>query len=184
MALRCVILTIRRQLFHRSAFIGHPFVCCTAIHHAVGVWLDDDTLFENIMLADTQREAQEWRSGARDKPIVWIILTIAHLVDMDVANVDDSNLGAYCQRHHNRLDAKMRSGHAQETNRAKLVTAGQRELALGASHDDVSAGVSNEAPGLDAAAPPSAEERRIARRVPALRRRVERHEMGDGDAHP
>lgn len=54
--------------------------------------------------------------------VVWIVLTIAHL-DHDPTNNgapgDRPNLAALCQKCHNRHDAKMRSGHARATRRAK-----------------------------------------------------------------
>ena len=46
-------------------------------------------------------------------------LTIAH-VDQDETNNDEANLRAWCQRCHNRHDARTRQLHAAETRRRKM----------------------------------------------------------------
>lgn len=53
-----------------------------------------------------------------------IVLTIAHL-DHTPENCDPDNLRAWCQRHHNRYDAKMR---ADGIKRRRAESAGQGQL--------------------------------------------------------
>lgn len=48
-----------------------------------------------------------------DAPFIKIVLTIAHL-DHTPENNDPENLRAWCQRHHNRYDAKMRAAGIKE----------------------------------------------------------------------
>jgi hypothetical protein len=45
-------------------------------------------------------------------------LTVAHL-DQDPTNNDEANLGAFCQRCHNRLDQPYRKENARRTRRGK-----------------------------------------------------------------
>lgn len=53
-----------------------------------------------------------------NKPRPRVVLTIAHL-DHDIANNDDSNLAALCQRCHLKHDAKLHATNARRTREAK-----------------------------------------------------------------
>ena len=54
-----------------------------------------------------------------ERRIIRIVLTIAHLHDMNPANCADDNLAALCQRCHNIHDMPMRQANAAATRRAK-----------------------------------------------------------------
>ena len=108
-------------------------VRCTAEHHAVGVWLDEDAHFEEWHQGvHRQTLADKLIAGhVRDdnrKP-VWIILTTAHLCECSPLCGDLAHLKSLCQRHHNRQDAPMRAKNAAATRRARQQAAtGQLEL--------------------------------------------------------
>lgn len=60
-----------------------------------------------------------------------IVLTIAHVHDMDPANVANDNLAALCQRCHNRHDVKHRKQNRAMTRRGRKIAAGQMVLQVG-----------------------------------------------------
>lgn len=67
-----------------------------------------------------------------ERRIIRIVLTIAHLHDMNPANCADDNLAALCQRCHNIHDMTMRQANAAATRRAKAAAGdlfGQAEVA-------------------------------------------------------
>jgi hypothetical protein len=56
-----------------------------------------------------------------------VVLTVAHL-DHTPENCEEANLGAYCQLHHLRLDARHHAKNAAETRRKRQQEAGQLAL--------------------------------------------------------
>lgn len=57
-----------------------------------------------------------------------IVLTIAHIHDMNPQNVDESNLEALCQKCHNAHDVEYRKRNRAITRRARIVENGQAVL--------------------------------------------------------
>lgn len=60
-------------------------------------------------------ENHSFRLNQKTGKMARIVLTIAHVLNEDPADVRPENLKALCQRCHNRLDAKMRAKHRSHT---------------------------------------------------------------------
>lgn len=130
---RDVRATVLARAGNRCEYRSPAGVRCTAEHHAVGVWLDEDACFEEWHQGvHRQAQADTLIAGhVRDdnRRPVWIILTTAHLCACQPLCGDPAHLRAYCQRHHNRYDAPMRARNAAATRRARqLAATGQLEL--------------------------------------------------------
>ena len=115
-------------------YVSLDGVRCTAKHHVWGYWADEDTGFRAEDYTDSQAIARTWSQefSTRERKYVWIVLTVAHILNDDPADVRPENLQIRCQRHHNRHDAKSRAQHAVITRRkqqtAAVLAAGQQEL--------------------------------------------------------
>lgn len=57
-----------------------------------------------------------------------IVLTIAHIHDMNPQNVTDDNLAALCQKCHNAHDVEHRKQNRAKTRQSKIVQSGQGVL--------------------------------------------------------
>ena len=81
---------------------------CQVKNHDMGYRKKDGTFVSLVNQVDmndssyTRAELYGWK-------IINIVLTIAHIHDMNPSNCADDNLKALCQRCHNKHDAKFRS---------------------------------------------------------------------------
>lgn len=99
---------------------------CGAVNHSWGYHGNDEVFYTVKQITDTLEDTGRDMFdkgdvlegvGIEKKPKK-IVLTIAHL-DHNVANNEDSNLKALCQRHHLALDKQQHTKNARETNRKK-----------------------------------------------------------------
>lgn len=117
---------IRRRAGNRCEQCGVP-------NHALGGRLRDGTFLraqpkgEKLARLEWPQPGEEWWCGS-DEPvrlrIIRIVCTTAH-VDHGLDDHSDENLRFWCQRCHNRHDAKSRAANAAKTRRRK---AGQTDL--------------------------------------------------------
>ncbi len=103
-------LAIREQVRERA---GDRCEGCGVINRSVG-WRDDEGCFHNSVA----RDDLDRMPGAK---YIKIVCTVAHL-DGQLVDHSLDNLRFWCQRCHNRHDAKARSLNAQATNRSKRAT--------------------------------------------------------------
>lgn len=88
---------------------------CKVNNYDVGVRIDG----EFLPLYGGQKPGEMWSlSDTKQFKVIKIVLTIAHIYDMNPANCDDDNLKALCQRCHNKHDAKFRAENRKK-NAAK-----------------------------------------------------------------
>lgn len=123
---------VRERILKRARYrCEHPG--CKARQYSVGRWANDELGWRWCAVwgqNDNQRTYKEACQVAAEtyfdsneegpKPTV-IVLTIAHL-DHRPENCDDSNLRAWCQRHHLAHDADHHRANAQATRRQKAGT--------------------------------------------------------------
>ena len=117
---------VRERILKRAGNrCEHPG--CTAAQYDFGQWLDGGTRWLRWGVGATYTEAKtlaaeaDFASGEEGpKPIV-IVLTVAHL-NHTPEDVADSNLRAWCQRHHLAYDQDHHRANAQATRRAKAGT--------------------------------------------------------------
>lgn len=122
---------IRARILERD---GHRCKFCGVENHDWGM---REVVGENkgvfIVGGKTADEAADelYRFLGEDSPyrLIQIVLTIAHLHDMNPANCADDNLAALCQRCHNAHDREYRQRNAKATRAAKRdAAAGQPAL--------------------------------------------------------
>lgn len=110
---------IRERILERD---GRRCQFCGVEHRAIG-WRDDKGAFHVVALdGNRQRLAEEQFTRGDLVRLILIVLTIAHLHDMDPRNCADDNLAALCQRCHNRHDLAYRQANARRTRAAKSGT--------------------------------------------------------------
>jgi hypothetical protein len=81
-------------------------------------WPDDDYWHDGAGTTQNWHTGDEPWDGLSERSIT-VVLTIAHLVNMDPQACEPSNLAALCQLHHLRLDAQLHGRRAAVTRRAK-----------------------------------------------------------------
>lgn len=117
---------IRERILKRASYLCE-WPGCIARHSELGYWLRDKW----VPLPYALREAgvdKPCTIASQEGPlkIIRVVLTIAHL-DHTPENCDDSNLRAWCQRHHLGYDA---GHHAQTRARSRHANANTQELPL------------------------------------------------------
>lgn len=108
---------IRARILERE---GNRCKFCGARNHAFGYREPDTRVF--VDCGDSICDAVDaiFLAGADDdERAIRIVLTIAHLHDMDPSNCADDNLAALCQRCHNIHDQQHRQRNAATTRAAK-----------------------------------------------------------------
>lgn len=101
---------------------------CGVQNGSVGYWRGDKFV-KTQPNGDRRRRDREYpvpgtsiTVGGVARRIIRIILTVAHL-DHTPENCDPANLKCWCQRHHNRYDAKMRTEGKLQRARALKASA-------------------------------------------------------------
>lgn len=113
---------IRVRILERD---GYRCKHCGVAHRAIG-WRGPRGGFHVVATDGNRQRLAEEQFGRGDLVrLILIVLTIAHLHDMDPRNCADDNLAALCQRCHNRHDLAYRQANAARTRQAK------REALLG-----------------------------------------------------
>ena len=117
--------TVRARILERA---GHKCESCGVVDGAVGGRTGDGTWVYAQPGCGAANAGTYPKPGAVGfcgppgsglvLPLVRIVLTIAHL-DHTPENCEPSNLRAWCQRCHNRYDAKMRAAGIKARRRAR-----------------------------------------------------------------
>jgi hypothetical protein len=113
---------VRERILRRALWrCEHPG--CEALHRDVGYWRDETFVPMPRSLRDAGYTAGDrvTCSDGSELKLLMIVLTIAHL-DHTPENCDESNLRAWCQRHHLRYDAAHHKQTAYATRKAAANT--------------------------------------------------------------
>ena len=121
-----ISLQIRNRDGWRCRFCG--------VRHDAWGWREDDGSFTETPkgpLRDAGFDRPPFLIACldgRNRKVIRIILTVAHLHDTNPMNCDEDNLAALCQRCHLRLDLTQHKENAARTRAEKAKRAGQMAL--------------------------------------------------------
>lgn len=120
---------IRERILQRARY-RCEYDGCGAWHREVGYWMNGKfiTLPRALHEAGYEVGHEVPCINGIERRLIKIVLTIAHL-DHTPENCDESNLRAWCQRHHLAYDAEHHKRNAAAMRRARKCTADLFEVA-------------------------------------------------------